>query len=105
MLSELRHGLGIREIAGDIVIDRTCSAPPGPTSACRPSTRSPSSLHVIPDALNLAGSLVPVEISSQDPARPGDVTARAVPTLPGLVIDARAMRLTELACKDWDQGW
>ena len=106
MLSELRHGLGIREIAGDIVIDRHLFRPARPDLGVPPFDEKPEfPYNVIPDALNLAGSLVPVEISSQDPARPGDVTARAVPALPGLVIDARGMRLTELACKDWDQGW
>ncbi|MBL8348813.1 MAG: D-alanyl-D-alanine carboxypeptidase [Burkholderiaceae bacterium] len=106
MLAELRHGLGIREIAGDIVIDRQLFRPARPDLGAPPFDEQPEfPYNTIPDALNLAGSAVPVELSSQDPARPGEVAARTVPALPGLVIDAGSMRPTERACRDWARDW
>ena len=106
MLAELRHGAGIREIAGDIVIDRTLFRPHRPELGLPPFDEQPEfPYNVVPDALQLGGNLLAIEITSQDPGRPGEISARAVPPLPGLLIDASAMRLTDRACKDWDADW
>ena len=106
MLAELRHGAGIREIAGDIVIDRTLFRPHRPELGVPPFDEQPEfPYNMIPDALQLGGNLLAIELTSQDPARPNEISARAVPPLPGLLIDASAMRLTDRACKDWDDDW
>lgn len=119
MLAELRHTHGIREIAGDIVIDRTLFHPQRQELGVPPFDEQPEfPYNVIPDALQLAGSLMRLEISSEVPAPPGGTasgasgdmpagtpTARALPPLPGLVIDASGMRLTDRPCKDWDEDW
>lgn len=107
MLAELRHTHGIREIAGDIVIDRTLFRPQRQELGVPPFDEQPEfPYNVIPDALQLAGSLMRLEITSEDPALPpGTLTARALPPLPGLVIDASGMRLTDRPCKDWDDDW
>lgn len=107
MLAELRHTHGIREIAGDVVVDRTLFRPQRPELGLPPFDHQPEfPYNVIPDALQLSGSLMRLEITSEDPAQPsGTPSARALPPLPGLVIDASGMRLTERACKDWDEDW
>ena len=110
MLAELRHTHGIREIAGDIVIDRTLFRPQRQELGLPPFDEQPEfPYNVVPDALQLNGSLMRLEISSEiDPAAPAGapvVRARALPPLPDLLIDASAMRLSERACKDWDLDW
>mgnify|MGYP003374162968 CR=1 FL=1 len=115
MLAELRHTHGIREIAGDIVVDRTLFRPQRQELGVPPFDEQPEfPYNVVPDALQLAGSLMRLEISSEDPSQPsgtvngtsvGTLTARALPPLPGLVIDASGMRLTDRPCKDWDEDW
>ena len=110
LLAELRHTLGIREIAGDIVIDRTLFRPQRPELGLPPFDELPEfPYNVVPDALQLNGSLMRLEISSEiDPAAPAVgplVRARTLPPLPDLVIDASALRLSERACKDWELDW
>lgn len=106
MLAELRDTHGIREIDGDIVVDRTLFRPRRPELGVPPFDEQPEfPYNVIPDALQLDGSLMRLEISSEDAAHVGEVHARALPPLPGLVIDASGMRLTDRACKDWDADW
>lgn len=102
LLAELRHGQGIREIAGDIVLDRHLFKPARPDIGAAPFDDTPEAgYNVIPDALNLGGGLLALALSSQDPASPEAVTARLVPPLPGVVVDTRALRLTDRPCRDW----
>ena len=110
MLAELRHTPGIREIAGDIVIDRTLFHPQRQELGLPPFDEQPEfPYNVVPDALQLNGSLMRLEISSEpDPAAPAGapvVHARTLPPLPDLLIDTSQMRLSERACKDWDLDW
>lgn len=112
LLAELRQVHGIREIAGDIVLDRGLFRPMRPELGVPPFDEQPEfPYNMIPDALQLNGSLMGLEISSEGgtggaPATAAPaITARTLPPLPGLVIDASAMRLTERACKDWDDDW
>ena len=110
MLAELRHTHGIREIAGDIVIDRTLFHPQRQELGLPPFDEQPEfPYNVVPDALQLNGSLMRLEISSEpDPAAPAGapvVHARTLPPLPDLLIDTSQMRLSERACKDWDLDW
>ena len=106
LLAELRHGQGIREIAGDIVLDRHLFRPARPDLAAAPFDETPQAgYNVIPDALNLGGSLVALALSSQDPAYPSGVSARFVPPLPDVEIDTGALRLTDRPCRDWPADW
>jgi D-alanyl-D-alanine carboxypeptidase/D-alanyl-D-alanine-endopeptidase (penicillin-binding protein 4) len=106
LLAELRHGQGIREIAGDIVLDRHLFRPARPDLGAAPFDETPDAWYnVVPDALNLGGGLTALALSSQDPAQPGAVTARILPPLAGLTVDTSAMRLVEQPCRDWQAGW
>jgi D-alanyl-D-alanine carboxypeptidase/D-alanyl-D-alanine-endopeptidase (penicillin-binding protein 4) len=57
--------------------------------------------NVIPDALELAGNLLPLEIR----AGPDGLRAGSVPPLDGIDVDASRMAVTATPCKDWDQVW
>jgi D-alanyl-D-alanine carboxypeptidase/D-alanyl-D-alanine-endopeptidase (penicillin-binding protein 4) len=101
LLAELRYR-GIREIAGDIVLDRNLFRPARMDLGLPPFDEQPEfPYNVIPDALHMAGSLMGVEINSMA----GSVSARLLPPLPGIELDAGAMTLTDRACKDWDDDW
>ncbi len=101
LLGELR-AQGIVEIAGDIVLDRTLFLPARPDLGVPPFDEQPEfPYNVIPDALQLAGNLIAVELESDGQS----VRARTVPALPGLVIDASRLRLTDRECRDWDDDW
>ncbi len=105
LLAELRW-LGIRSIAGDIVLDRTLFRPTRLDVGVAPFDEQPEfPYNMVPDALQLGGNLMGLEVSSMEALQPGTVTARALPPLPGLEIDASALRLTDRACKDWDDDW
>ena len=105
LLAELRWA-GIREIAGDIVLDRTLFRPAGPAAGAAPFDAWPElAYNQAPDALQLNANLMGIEISSEDPAAPGLVLARALPPLPGVEIDASALRLTDRSCRDWAEDW
>ena len=76
LLAELRW-LGVREIAGDIVLDRQLFRPALPDEAAPPFDGWPElAYNAVPDALALTHNLMGLEISSQDPAQPGVVVAR-----------------------------
>ena len=105
LLAELRWQ-GIREIAGDIVLDRTLFRPAGPSPRTAPFDAWPEmAYNQAPDALQLNGNLMGIELSSENPAAPGQVVARALPPLPGVEIDASALRLTDRSCRDWSEDW
>ena len=109
LLSELRW-MGIREIAGDIVLDRSlfrfapAEAPAGPFDE-----RPEFAYNAVPDALQLNNNLLGLELSTEGPGRGNGmgsgVVARLLPPLPGLEIDASAMRLTAKPCRDWGDDW
>jgi len=106
LLAELRHTHGIREIAGDIVLDRTLFRPARSDVGAAPFDEQPEFFYnAIPDALQPYGGLLGLELSSEGAAPPGGVVARLLPPLPGLQVDASALRLTERACKNWDDDW
>jgi len=103
MLLELRQVHGIRTIAGDIVIDRTLFRPAQPAREATPFDEHPEfAYNLVPDALQLNSHLLQIEISSSDGGVP---VARALPPLPGLLIDASALRLNDQPCADWADGW
>ena len=104
MLLDLRQVQGIREIAGDIVIDRTLFHPARPERDATPFDDRPEfAYNLVPDALQLNSHLLQIELSSEGPG--GGVRARALPALPGLQIDASALRLSERPCTEWAADW
>lgn len=102
LLTELRAA-GVQQIAGDLIVDRTLFNPPRMDIGAPPFDEAPEfAYNVIPDALNLASALLPLELRS-DASR---VQAAAVPALPALAIDASAMTINAARpCADWDDDW
>jgi len=73
LLAELRHA-GIREIAGDILLDRTLFRPARPELGVPPFDAHPEWYYnIIPDALNLNANQIGLEITSLPV--PGVITA------------------------------
>ncbi|WP_457447741.1 D-alanyl-D-alanine carboxypeptidase/D-alanyl-D-alanine endopeptidase [Roseateles sp. P5_E4] len=101
LLRQLRES-GVREIRGGLVIDRTLFKPTRFDVGLPPFDDAPEfDYNVIPDALHLNGSLLDFELQ----ATATGVTARALPALPGLSVDASSMTLSARPCKDWDEDW
>jgi len=101
LLRQLRES-GVREIRGGLVVDRTLFNPTRFDVGLPPFDEAPEfGYNVIPDALHLNGSLLDYELQ----ATPTGVTARSLPALPGLAVDASAMALSSRLCKDWDDDW
>jgi len=101
LLRQLRES-GVRDVRGGLVIDRTLFNPTRLDVGLPPFDDAPDAAYnVIPDALHINGSLLDIELQ----ATPTGVTARSVPALPGLALDASAMTLSTRACKDWDEDW
>nr|MDH4393082.1 D-alanyl-D-alanine carboxypeptidase [Aquabacterium sp.] len=102
MLLDLRQVHGIREIAGDIVIDRTLFRPSRPERDATPFDERPEfAYNLVPDALQLNSHLLQIEISSEG----GPLRARALPPLPGLQLDTSALTLNDRPCHDWVKDW
>ncbi len=92
---------GVRHIAGNLLLDRTRYRPARPDLGVPPFDTSPEfPYNVIPDALNLAGSLLPLELR----ATAMGVEAGTVPRLPGVAFESR-MTLVDARCQDWDDHW
>lgn len=92
---------GIREIAGDLVVDRTLFDPPRADAGAPPFDETPEfRYNVIPDALLLATNLVQLELSSAA----GALSVLAWPPLENVAFDP-AMALVERACDKWEDGW
>lgn len=100
LLLDLRQA-GVHTIAGRLVVDRTLFRPARPDLGLPPFDESPEfPYNVIPDALHLAGGLLPLELRADD----GSVHASTVPPLDGVEFSSR-MTLTETPCGDWSAGW
>jgi D-alanyl-D-alanine carboxypeptidase/D-alanyl-D-alanine-endopeptidase (penicillin-binding protein 4) len=100
LLTELR-ALGVERIAGDVVVDRSLFRPARMDLGVPPFDDAPEfPYNVIPDALNLAGALLPFDLRS-DGER---VVAQPVPPLPGIELRPR-LALDDRACRDWGDGW
>ena len=100
MLMELRQR-GVSTLAGDLIVDRTLFRPARIDQGLLPFDETPEfDYNVIPDALMLAGNLLPLEIRSDS----AGVHVGVLPALEGLVITSR-MALSARACKDWDEDW
>jgi len=100
LLDELR-ALGIREIAGDILLDRTLFRPARIDQGLPPFDEAPDAAYnVVPDALQLAGNLTTIELA----ADASGVRARTVPALDGVEITSR-MAPAAGRCSDWRGDW
>jgi D-alanyl-D-alanine carboxypeptidase/D-alanyl-D-alanine-endopeptidase (penicillin-binding protein 4) len=101
LLADLRAA-GVRRIEGDLVLDRTLFNPPRPDLGLPPFDETPEfAYNVVPDALQLAGNLLPLQLTADGL----NLQASVVPALPGVDIDASRVALTERPCKDWDEDW
>jgi D-alanyl-D-alanine carboxypeptidase/D-alanyl-D-alanine-endopeptidase (penicillin-binding protein 4) len=109
LLLELRQR-GITRIQGDLIVDRTLFRPARMDIGVPPfDDEMEFQYNVIPDALELAGNLLPLEIRSgtggTGTAGAGSgITATTVPLLEGIEITSR-MAQTPTPCKDWDKDW
>lgn len=100
LLQELRWQ-GIRRIGGDIVVDRRLFSPERLDLRLPPFDETPEfPYNVVPDALNLSGSLSRLELRSNGT----QVQARLLPPLDGVEIDNR-LGLNDRPCREWDEDW
>ena len=105
LLFELRQR-GVREIGGDVVLDRSLFRPARIDIGLPPFDESPEwPYNVIPDALMLSGNLMGLALSSTSPGPGPGLQARLSPPLEGITLDASAMALTDTPCADWDNDW
>jgi serine-type D-Ala-D-Ala carboxypeptidase/endopeptidase (penicillin-binding protein 4) len=101
LLQELRH-LGVRSITGNLVIDRTLWRPARLDVGLPPFDDAPEfPYNMIPDALQLAGNLLPISLAS---GSDGVVRAATVPALMGISFESR-MQASDSRCNDWDDDW
>lgn len=100
LLLDLRQA-GVAHIAGHLLVDRTRFRPARFDQGLPPFDEAPEfGYNVIPDALLLAGNLLPLSIQAA-----GDgVVADTVPALPGLEVASR-MSLVTRECRQWGIGW
>ncbi len=100
MLFTLRQ-LGIKEIAGDFLLDRSFFSPPRMDIGVPPFDESPEfQYNVIPDAISLNHHLLELTIDSTAL----DIQVRANTTLDGVTL-ASALTPIDGQCKDWDDSW
>jgi serine-type D-Ala-D-Ala carboxypeptidase/endopeptidase (penicillin-binding protein 4) len=101
LLQELRFQ-GIREITGDLIVDRTLFHPARRDQGLPPFDDAPEfEYNVIPDALHLASSLLPLELSSTGAA----LAVRSLPALPGLRFDTTQVQVVNAPCNAWGDLW
>ncbi|MBH9576551.1 D-alanyl-D-alanine carboxypeptidase/D-alanyl-D-alanine endopeptidase [Inhella proteolytica] len=102
LLRELREQ-GVRELRGGVVLDRSLFQPERPDQGLPPFDDTPEfPYNVIPDALQLAGSLQRLELQS---SAQGVMQGRLSPVLPGIELDLSGLRPAARACADWEDGW
>ena len=101
MLRELRDR-GVETLEGDLLLDRQRYRPARLDVGEPPFDERPEAWwNVSPDALLIDGGLQTVEMVADAEG----VTARLVPSVAGVRIDAAALRLNDRACADWDAEW
>lgn len=92
---------GIREIAGDLVLDLSRFRPARNDAGLEPFDESPEfRYNVVPDALLLNAYLLRLEIVSNEKT----VRIFASPPLDGVTL-ASGFELVERPCADWEDGW
>ena len=92
---------GVRDILGDIILDRTMFLPTRTDIGLPPFDASPEAeYNVIPDALLVNTNMLKLDLEADK----ATLHARITPELEGVAIDMQ-MTLIDRACKDWDDGW
>ncbi len=92
---------GIRQLDGDLVLDRSFFQPTRPDLGAPVFDESPNAYYnVIPDALLLGGNMIEFSISSDAQHS----TVQTQPSLARLRIDAN-LTLNDSACEAWDDDW
>lgn len=100
MLQTLRRK-GVREIHGDLLLDRTLFQPTRTDVGLPPFDNEPDAeYNVIPDALLVNTNLLKIDLESDHQS----VRARMTPALDGVSVDMQ-MKLIDRACEKWDDGW
>ena len=100
MLQVLRHR-GIREIRGDLVLDRSFFQPARTDIGVPPFDEAPEfRYNVIPDALLLNTNLLDLDLDSDG----GTVHAALATPLERVEI-VPSMSLVDRPCADWEDGW
>ena len=101
MLVDLRQA-GVTRIEGDLLLDRTLFRPARMDIGVPPfDDEMEFQYNVIPDALELAGNLLPIELRSDA----SGLRVSTVPPLQGLDIDTSRMAVTNTPCQKWDTVW
>ena len=92
---------GVREIRGDLLLDRTFFDPPRTDVGLAPFDEAPEfRYNFVPDALMLNTNLLHLDLVSD--AR--EVRVAMTPALEGVSVTS-AFKLGERACEDWEDGW
>ncbi len=100
MLAAL-YDQGVREIRGDVLIDRNYFQPARTDIGIPPFDETPEfQYNVIPDALLLNTNLVDLYFTATD----NTITARLSPALQGVKVEVD-LSLIDRRCADWEDGW
>ncbi len=92
---------GVREIAGDVVIDRSYFSPPRMDVGAAQFDESPEfRYNIIPDAMMVNQNLISLHIVANDNA----VRVFTVPALPNVVVKSE-LGLNDVRCADWEDSW
>lgn len=100
MLRQLRE-LGVRDLEGDIVIDRSFFSPARFDLNVPPFDSTPAQAYnVIPDALLINKNLLALHIDSTH----GDPVVHFLPPLDGVTVNS-ALTTSDEPCNEWDEEW
>ncbi|AVR94464.1 D-alanyl-D-alanine carboxypeptidase/D-alanyl-D-alanine-endopeptidase [Pseudoduganella armeniaca] len=100
-LLERLRSLGVRKIAGDLVLDRQLFQPARPDAGAPPFDEAPEAYYnVIPDALLLNMNMLYVELAADGRT----LTASMLPELDKVDVKP-ALALVDGDCAKWDAGW
>jgi D-alanyl-D-alanine carboxypeptidase/D-alanyl-D-alanine-endopeptidase (penicillin-binding protein 4) len=100
MLRQLR-ALGIRQIDGDLILDRSFFKPDRFDVGLPPFDSTPAQYYnVIPDALLVHSNLLDLRLASGSDA----VAVNFMPPLDGVVVTSK-LTLVDQACEAWDEEW
>lgn len=92
---------GVREVRGDVILDRTHFSPARTDVGLPPFDATPEfRYNFVPDALSLNMSLVRLDMASDARA----VRVAMSPALEGVRV-AASFTLVERDCDDWEDGW
>jgi D-alanyl-D-alanine carboxypeptidase/D-alanyl-D-alanine-endopeptidase (penicillin-binding protein 4) len=92
---------GLREIRGNLVVDRRYFNPPRLDIGVPPFDETPEfQYNMIPDALSLNSNLIALNLESDGTS----LGVRMTPELDNVSLDLD-MNLVDRACADWEDGW